>query len=189
MILVSVGTQLPFDRLIKALDQWAAAHPEVEVIAQIGPSHYVPKAMTASAFFTPLQFRELQERCSLMVSHAGIGSIVNALELGKPIIILGRDDLRHEHRNGHQISTVKRFGNLPGIYAARDEQHLIELQGSCGCRDDTLHGGSDRLYRSHNRICHQCPPPAPMAAVMACDKRALIGYFRAIVMFHSTAAP
>jgi UDP-N-acetylglucosamine transferase subunit ALG13 len=127
MILVSVGTQLPFDRLIKALDQWAAAHPEVEVIAQIGPSHYVPKAMTASAFFTPLQFRELQERCSLMVSHAGIGSIVNALELGKPIIILGRDDLRHEHRNGHQISTVKRFGNLPGIYAARDEQHLIEL--------------------------------------------------------------
>ncbi|MBB3956815.1 glycosyltransferase [Novosphingobium sediminicola] len=127
MILLSVGTQLPFDRLVEAVDQWASRHPEVEVIAQIGPSNYRPTAMKSCAFFEPDRFRKLQAQCSLMVSHAGIGSIINALELGKPIIILGRDHRRHEHRNGHQISTITRFGDLPGIYAARDEIHLMEL--------------------------------------------------------------
>lgn len=127
MILLSVGTQLPFDRLVIAVDQWAAQHPEIEVIAQIGPSSYRPTAMQSREFFDPTEFRALQSRCSLIVSHAGIGSIINALELGKPIIILGRDHRRSEHRNGHQLSTVARFGSLPGIYAARDEAHLVEL--------------------------------------------------------------
>jgi len=130
MILVSVGTQLPFDRMVVAIDHWAAANPNIKVVAQIGPSQYSPKAMEYQDFYDHSVFREMQERCSLMVSHAGIGSMVSALELGKPIIILGRDHLRHEHRNGHQISTVERFGNLPGIYAARDEAHLLELLDS-----------------------------------------------------------
>jgi UDP-N-acetylglucosamine transferase subunit ALG13 len=127
VILLSVGTQLPFDRLVMAVDHWAGSHPEVEVIAQIGPSNYAPTAMKSENFIDSTRFRELQSQCSLMVSHAGIGSIISALELGKPIIILGRDHLRHEHRNAHQISTVERFSQLPGIYAARDEHHLIEL--------------------------------------------------------------
>lgn len=164
MILLSVGTQLPFDRLVKSVDQWAADHPEVEVIAQIGPSHYVPRAMHARDFFDPAQFRELQERCTLMVSHAGVGSIVNALELGKPIIILGRDHLRNEHRNGHQISTVEQFGTLPGIYAARDELHLIELMN----RQD-LTGPASRLsvdappkFLAHIRECVANTRPLPL---------------------------
>ena len=35
-IFATVGTQLPFDRLIRGLDSWAECNPEVEVFAQIG---------------------------------------------------------------------------------------------------------------------------------------------------------
>ena len=34
MIFVAVGTQFPFDRLIRCVDEWALAHG-VEVVAQI----------------------------------------------------------------------------------------------------------------------------------------------------------
>ncbi|WP_343614059.1 glycosyltransferase [Novosphingobium sp.] len=127
MILLSVGTQLPFDRLVSTVDAWAARRPDVEVFAQIGPSSYAPKAMKSEAFIDPDRFRTLQAQCSLMISHAGIGSIINAMEMRKPIIILPRDHLRGEHRNGHQMSTVQRFRHLPGVYAARDQEHLVEL--------------------------------------------------------------
>ena len=73
------------------------------------------------------RFFELQSRCSVMVSHAGMGSIITALELGKPIIILARDHERNEHRNAHQSDTLRRFAHYPGIYPARDEAHVIEL--------------------------------------------------------------
>ena len=46
MIFATVGTQLPFDRLIVALDQWAASSPDVEVFAQIGRGEYRPGPIT-----------------------------------------------------------------------------------------------------------------------------------------------
>jgi hypothetical protein len=34
MIFATVGTQLPFDRLLLGLDSWAAANPGIPVLAQ-----------------------------------------------------------------------------------------------------------------------------------------------------------
>jgi hypothetical protein len=38
MIFATVGTQLPFDRLLVGLDRWAAANPGIPVLAQAGAS-------------------------------------------------------------------------------------------------------------------------------------------------------
>jgi UDP-N-acetylglucosamine transferase subunit ALG13 len=127
VILASVGTQLPFDRLIKAVDDWADENGRTDVVGQIGPARYAPRAMRCFPFIEHSQFQELQLECSLMVSHAGMGSLISALELGKPIIILARDHRRGEHRNGHQLATLGQFRNYPGVYAARDEDHVKEL--------------------------------------------------------------
>jgi UDP-N-acetylglucosamine transferase subunit ALG13 len=127
VILASVGTQLPFDRLIKAVDDWAFERCRKDVTAQIGPSRYVPRAIEHFAFMEHDRFFDLQSRCTVMVSHAGMGSIITALELGKPIIILARDHERHEHRNGHQLDTLRQFAKYPGIYAARDEAEVAAL--------------------------------------------------------------
>jgi len=151
MILLSVGTQLPFDRLVSAVDRWAADHRETEVIAQIGPARYLPRAMTSMAFIAPDDFAALQARATLMISHAGIGSIINAMEMGKPIIILPRDHRRGEHRNGHQLSTAERFAHMPGVYPARDEVHLIELLD----RADDLTAGARLLPQAPRDFCEK----------------------------------
>lgn len=131
VILVSVGTQLPFDRLIEAVDTWAEENGRTDVVGQIGPARYAPRAMRCFPFIEQRQFYELQVQCSVMVSHAGMGSLLGAMELGKPIIILARDHKRGEHRNGHQLATLGQFRNFPGVYAARDEDHVKELLSRC----------------------------------------------------------
>ena len=61
MILVAVGTQFPFDRLVETVDQWAADGTS-DVVAQIGPSSYVPANIQAHSFLPPKEFQALLEQ-------------------------------------------------------------------------------------------------------------------------------
>lgn len=122
MILVAVGTQFPFDRLVETVDKWAANGSEV--IAQIGPSSYRPANIQAHAYLPPNEFQALLERAELVVAHCGMGSILSALSRGKPIIVMPRSAARGEHRNDHQHATAKRFCDKPGIMVAWDEGEL-----------------------------------------------------------------
>ncbi len=130
MILVTVGTQLPFDRLVKAMDQWAAAHPQEMVEAQIGTASYIPQNMVWHGQLTMQEFRLRYEAASLIVSHAGIGNILLALEMRKPIIVMPRRAVFGEHRNDHQIATVKWFKDKAGILVVEDEAELDAVLAS-----------------------------------------------------------
>ena len=132
MIFVTVGTQLPFDRLVKAVDDWAEVSDERDIIAQVGPADYAPRHFPTFPFVEPPEFARLLRECSVIVAHAGIGSIATARNLGKPIIVLPRDHLRGEHRDGHQIATAAEFAGRPGIYIAADEAEvgvLLNMRG------------------------------------------------------------
>ena len=125
MILVAVGTQLPFDRMIQAVDEWAERAGRTDVVAQIGKSDYRARAIKTFQFMDFTEFSELQAKADFLIGHAGIGSILTALQLSKPIVIMPRDHHRGEHRDGHQFATAKSFAGTPGIYVAADEQELV----------------------------------------------------------------
>lgn len=124
MILVAVGTQFPFDRLVATVDQWAAASGTGNVVAQIGPSSYVPTHIEAHAFLPPKEFQALLENAKLVVAHCGMGSILSALSLGKPLLVMPRSAAKGEHRNDHQFATAQRFSEQPGVTVAWDENEL-----------------------------------------------------------------
>lgn len=126
MIFATVGTQGRFDRLIRTLDEWAAANGRTDVIAQTGPSDYLPKYIRTEPFIDATEFRARVEAASLVVSHAGMGSIITALELGKRIIVMPRQASLGEHRNDHQLATARRFAEQGAITVAFTEQELIE---------------------------------------------------------------
>ena len=83
MIFVTVGTQGQFDRLIQTVDEWAGARGKMDVFAQTGPSNYQASYIHAERFISPNEFRERVKSASLVIAHAGMGSIITALELGK----------------------------------------------------------------------------------------------------------
>ena len=57
MILVAVGTQFPFDRLVETVDKWAAESGTNDVIAQIGPSSFQAAHIRTHAFLPPQEFQ------------------------------------------------------------------------------------------------------------------------------------
>jgi UDP-N-acetylglucosamine transferase subunit ALG13 len=124
VIFVTVGTQLPFDRLVSAVDAWAAAAPGRRVTAQIGPSDLRPAHLDAHAFIPPAECRRLLQSASVVVAHAGMGTILGALELGKPVLVMPRRAALGEHRNDHQLATARWFADEGGVSVAFDEADL-----------------------------------------------------------------
>jgi exopolysaccharide biosynthesis glucuronosyltransferase PssE len=127
LILLTVGTQLPFDRLVKAVDAWCAANPGVTVVGQIGdpgPNGYRPAHFKWHSFIAPRKLEELMSQADFVIAHAGMGSIISALRHGRPIVIMPRRALFGEHRNEHQLATASRLAGRQGLHVAEDELKL-----------------------------------------------------------------
>lgn len=122
MIFLTVGTQEPFDRLVRAVDAWAATH-DVPVFGQLGrltADSYRPANFPFESFISADEFQERLEASRLMVGHAGMGSIISALSHGKPLLMMARRAALGEHRNEHQLATAARFSGRSGIHVAAD---------------------------------------------------------------------
>lgn len=127
MIFFTVGTILPFDRMARALDEWAAAHPEREVYGQVydlGAQNYRPQHFGWAERLAPAEFRDRIARAEVIVAHAGIGTIVDALTQGKPLLLMPRRHDLREHVNDHQLETVAKFGDRPGIRVIMEPEEL-----------------------------------------------------------------
>lgn len=112
MIFVTVGTQLPFERLIQVVDEWASNNPEVEVFAQVGQTRYTTTNITTVVSMTPDEYEQKLSAADVIIGHVGMGTIISGVKYGKPLILMPRHADKGEHRNDHQLSTAKQFGKL-----------------------------------------------------------------------------
>jgi UDP-N-acetylglucosamine transferase subunit ALG13 len=127
VIFLTVGTQLPFDRLVRAVDQFAAARPGLEIFGQIaepGADGHRPQHFPSVATLDPKAFQQRCRDARVIVAHAGMGSLITALSLGKPILVMPRRGDLGEHRNDHQVATAQHLGTRPGVRVARDAAEL-----------------------------------------------------------------
>lgn len=127
MIFVTVGAQMPFDRLVRWMDDWAAENGRTDLTAQIGDSELTPRALSVLPFMDPVRFRRHMQAAHAVVAHAGMGTILTALELGKPILVVPRLGARSETRNDHQVATAQRFA-ADGLVLAAYEQSELDLR-------------------------------------------------------------
>jgi UDP-N-acetylglucosamine transferase subunit ALG13 len=129
VIFVTVGHQMPFDRLIRAVDAWAARAGRADLFAQVGQSQLRPAVFPAQAFLEPDAFQRAMAEAGAIVAHAGTGTIIAALRLGKPLLVLPRRAALGETRNDHQLATARHFASRGLIRAAMNESDLDgELQ-------------------------------------------------------------
>lgn len=126
MILLTVGTQLPFDRLVRIMDAIAPKLSD-EVYAQIGQGEYVPRNFGYCRMARPDELAEKFRTAKQIVSHAGTGSLLTARRYQKPIILFPRRASLGEHRNDHQLATCQQLDGAPGLSVAYDEARLLEL--------------------------------------------------------------
>src|SRR6187551_132383 len=121
MIFVTSGSMLPFDRLFRVVDEAVEAGVITDkVIGQIGESQYEPKNYEFQRFVDKLEFDQYVEQATLVIAHAGIGVIMQALESKTPLLVLPRRFELGEHVNNHQVSTAEKFEMLG---------HILTFQG------------------------------------------------------------
>ena len=121
MILVTLGTQdKTFERLLKAIDQ-AIEKGEIKdkVIVQAGNTKYESKNMEIFDFLSPEELNKLINKCDLLITHGGTGSILAGIKKGKKVVAAARLKKYKEHVNDHQKQIIKEF---------EKEGYLIELK-------------------------------------------------------------
>jgi UDP-N-acetylglucosamine transferase subunit ALG13 len=127
LIFVTVGTQLPFDRLINHVDFWAAQRNDADIFGQIGRCSYHPSYFRWKKDLSPEEYNSILSQCDTIIAHAGMGTIINALYRQKKIIIFPRRGDLQEHRNDHQLATARWLKQHPGIYTATNGKELCQL--------------------------------------------------------------
>lgn len=129
MIFATVGHQMPFDRMIRLLDDWAGANPQTPVFAQLGESSYKPRHMQYAQLLDRHEYDDYMGRCTAVVAHAGTGTIIDVLLRNKPLLVFPRLSSLGETRNDHQVGTARHFAAKGQLLAAYDEQEFPLLMG------------------------------------------------------------
>jgi len=113
MIFASVGNMLPFDRLVRAVDEWAAENPNTEVIIQIGNGVYEPRYAQWLRLLPHNAYLARLHECDLFVAHVGMGSILQALVARKQALLLPTHASLGEHTTEHQSETLAGSAHRP----------------------------------------------------------------------------
>jgi len=129
MIFVTVGSSANgFDRVVKYVDELKnEGKIRGKVIAQIGNGSYKPEKI--DEFFKFKEWDEIErlnEKADMIISHAGAGTILTALDHSKPLICVPRLQKLGEHTDSHQVEMAKFLAKEKKILVANDKTELLE---------------------------------------------------------------
>jgi UDP-N-acetylglucosamine transferase subunit ALG13 len=160
VILVTVGLQLPFPRLVAAIDRLAPALGE-RVVAQTGDDDGGYPNLETHARLSAAAFEAEVAAARVIVGHAGIGTVLIAKTRRRPAILFPRRAALGEHRTDHQVATARQLAATPGLYVAWEEADLDRLlhRSDLVPASDSPGPGHDSLV-ARLRSFIADPPPA-----------------------------
>lgn len=129
MILVTVGTQdKDFSRMLNLVEeQINKKNIAEEVIVQSGHTKYVSDKMKIFDFIPNNQFDKYIKDANIIITHGGVGSIVNSVKLGKKVIAIPRLSKYNEHDNDHQLQICEKFSELGYIKVLNENDDFSKL--------------------------------------------------------------
>lgn len=111
MILVTLGTQdKSFKRLLEKLEEeLEKGKIKDEIIVQAGYTDFNSNNMIIKKLIPMDEFDELIEKCDILITHGGVGSIITGLKKNKKVIAVARLKKYKEHTNDHQLQIIDNF--------------------------------------------------------------------------------
>ncbi|MGL5650097.1 MAG: PssE/Cps14G family polysaccharide biosynthesis glycosyltransferase [Clostridium sp.] len=124
MIFVTVGThELGFDRMLDYIEK---IDIEEEVLIQSGNTDFKSEKYKVIPFLSPKEFNETMAKCTLIVTHGGVGSILSALKKGKKVIVMARLQKHNEHNDDHQLEISEKLAKDGHIINCTNFEELKE---------------------------------------------------------------
>lgn len=121
MIFVTLGTHhQPFDRLVEGL----RALPADELVVQHGHSPAPAAVREARRFLSMPELETRLRAADVVITHAGVGSILMARRTGHIPIVAPRQHRLHEHVDDHQVELTAQLARMGKVIALWDVGEL-----------------------------------------------------------------
>lgn len=130
-VFATVGTDHhPFDRLIGWIERWASSERArgVRFLVQSGTSR-PPRSLNWSSFLTSDETMAALQAATVVVSHAGPGTVMSCRSMGLVPIVVPRRVTLAEHVDDHQVSFARKMADRSQLRLAENYSDLA------GCLD------------------------------------------------------
>ena len=126
MILITLGTQdKQFKRLLDLVqEQINKGNIKDKVVVQAGYTKYESNDMEIFDLIDRHEFSKLINECDLLITHGGVGSIINGLQHNKKVIVVPRLAKYDEHMNDHQLQITNNFAKAGYIIPLYENDSL-----------------------------------------------------------------
>jgi len=115
----------PFDRLVRSVDEMLGRKMiDGAIVAQIGDGRYEPQHMAFDRYLAKPEYDQRIIEATMLVGHAGAGTIALALKHRKPLLVVPRLKRYNEHVNDHQIVTARKYEELGYVLVAYEMQDI-----------------------------------------------------------------
>lgn len=128
MIFITVGGEkFQFNRLFAVMDNDIKSGAITdEVFAQIGVSEYAPKFFKYKRYMPFDEVLKFVRESDIVISHAGVGTVILCLKEGEIPIVLPREENFKEHVDDHQVEFAKKMEEEGKILLAKDEKDVLD---------------------------------------------------------------
>ncbi len=110
MIFVTLGTSdYPFTRLLKQIDNLIENNIVKNITVQCGNEDYQPKNFTIIKNLDKKEFNEYLKKAEVVITHGGVGTIIDCIKMGKNVIAFPRKAEYAEAKNNHQEQIINEF--------------------------------------------------------------------------------
>lgn len=160
-LFLTVGSQMPFDRLTAAVAHWVREQQRVatnfDARAQVGTTQLDETALRGlrwSRLMSPADYLLHCRHARVLVAHAGMGSVLTAMDLGIPMVLMPRRATLGETRSDHQLDTARhlqRHWQGPPLRIAWDEHEVPDAL------DAALQGHWPPPLAFAHRVGHEGP--------------------------------
>jgi UDP-N-acetylglucosamine transferase subunit ALG13 len=161
VILVTIGTSDPFDRLLRAVEALGCGE---EIVAQHGASTVRPTNARCVDFLPYDELLELMRRARVVVTHAGAGSVLTAAAAGRKPVCVPRLRRHGEAVDDHQLWFGRRMADAGVLTLVEDEAALPAAVEGGGDGAATGQPRSGTLAREIAAFMETCVPAPPDAA-------------------------
>ncbi|GEM_PF-271773 len=138
-VVVTVGASetYGFDRLIRSLVPLLPV--DADVLWQTGCANVDDLGLTTNRQIPALELEAAMREADLVISHAGVGSALSALESGRMPVLVPREHSHAEHVDDHQFQIAGDLYSL-GLAVSRrvDELTREDLEKAAGHRVDKV---------------------------------------------------
>jgi beta-1,4-N-acetylglucosaminyltransferase len=122
VIFVTTGSSKePFDRLVAAIGDLVSAE---EIVVQHGPSKVRPRNATCIGYVPFAEFVDFVKQARVVVTHAGVGSILVALMQSKRPFVVPRLARLGEAIDDHQLELARKLAGAELVTLVEDTSAL-----------------------------------------------------------------